>query len=213
MHAPSPYRPRAARPAASEVVSAALIAAITLALAGAAYSLADFHPSPVPVYTESSYSIYGAPSFLHVEVDSTSPSSPVELRLDGASSLSGILALTANGYAVTGGLCSSGETTFFSVLSGVGEVTVSGSGTTWIDGVEAPSSLVEAGWHEVVIADGSDCTIGLPGGALVRGPSPAVSSIPAESSSPRTFVFFVPYNSGGHAATIVFDGGTVALGF
>jgi hypothetical protein len=206
-------RPKGHHAAASEVYSAAIIVAITLALSGAAYSLADFHASPVPVYTTNSFTAYGTPSFLHILVNSTAPTTPVEFRLDGASSLSGFLTLTAAGYSFTGSLCAPGKTTFFSVSAGPGTLSVSGSGKAWIDGIEESSANVRQGWHTVALEDGSGCVVELPGGAQVSGPSPVVSPLPMESSSPRSFIFLVPYHAGGHVATIVFDGGTQVLGF
>lgn len=213
MRARSPSRPRAPRTAASEVYSAALIVAITLALSGAAYSLADFQVTPVPVYAENSFSIYGTPSFLHIQVNSSAPTHPAEFRVDNASSLSGFLAMTAGGYSTSLALCASGETTFFSVLSGSGTVTVLGSGVAWIDGMETWAASVQSGWHEVIIEDGSGCAIELPGGAQVSGPSASLSSVPMESSSSCSFVFLVPYLASGHVATMVFDGGTQVLDF
>lgn len=213
MRAPSPSRPRLVRLAVSEALSAALIVAVTLALSGAAYALADFHVSPVPVFTQNSFSIFGTPSFLHIQVNSSSPASLAEFQLDDASSASGFLALTAAGYSVTGSLCAQGAITFFSVSSGSGTISVSGSGVSWIDGVETSSETVESGWHEVVISNGSNCSISLPNGVLVDGPSPGVSTLPVLTSSDRSFTFLVPYYSSGHVATIVFDGGTQVVGF
>lgn len=213
MPALSQSRPRGPRRAASEVYSAALLVAVTLALSSVAYSLADFHVTPAPAYSSSSYSVYGSPSFLRIQVNASAPTAPAEFRVDGASSLAGFLALAAGGYSSTGDLCSPGRTTFFSVSSGAGTIAISGSGSSWIDGVEASTAVVQSGWHEVAIADGSWCAIELPGGVQVSGPSPEVSAVPMESASPQSFVFLVPYFAGGHVATIVFDGGTQVIGF
>jgi len=213
LRAPSQSRLSPARTAASEVYSAVLIVAITLALSGAAYSLASFHVNPVPVYSTSSFSVYANPSFLHIEVNSSAPTTPAELRIDNASSLEGFLALSSVGYRTTSTICSSGETTFFSVSAGPGTISVSGSGNSWIDGIEESTANVQRGWHEVVLAGGSGCMVNLPGGIQVSGPSPSSSPVPMESFSSRSFLFLVPYYSSGHVATIVFDGGTQVLGF
>jgi len=209
----SRFRPSRVRSAVSEVYSAAVVVAITLVLSGAVYSLADFHVAPVPVYSTSSFSVYANPSFLHVNVNSSAPTAPAELRIDSASSLGGFLTLTATGYSTAGAICSSGRTTFFSVSSGPGTISISGPGDSWIDGVEESSASVQSGWHEVVLVGGSGCVVNLPGGVQVSGPSPSTSSVPMESSSPRSFVFLIPYYFSGHVATIVFDGGTQVVGF
>jgi hypothetical protein len=211
--APSLSKLSSARAAASEVYSAALIVAITLALSGAVYSLSDFHVTPVPVYTTSSFSVYANPSFLHIQVNSSAPSAPAELRIDNASSLAGFLELSTAGYSTTNLICSAGETTFFSVSAGPGTISVSGSGVSWIDGIEGSSAEVQRGWHEVALSGGSGCVVTLPGGTEVSGPSPSSSPLPMESLSSRTFVFLVPFYSSGHVATIVFDGGSQVLGF
>jgi flagellin-like protein len=213
LRAPSPYRRSSTRPGASEVYSAALLVAITLALSGAVYSLADFHVTPVPAYALSSYSVYGEPSFLHIRVNSSAPTRPAEFRVDNASSVAGVIALDLRGFSVVESLCAAGLTTFFSVLSGTGIISVSGAGVSWVDGVETSTSTVQSGWHEIIIEDGSGCGVALPGGAMVRGPSPSLSTIPMESSSSASFVFIVPYFTGGHVATIVFDGGSQVLDF
>ena len=213
MRAPSPSRPRYLRPAVSEVLSATVIVAITLALSGSVYALTNFRLSPAPVFAESSFSEYGTPSFLHIQVNSSSPTSVAEVRLDGASSTSGFLVLTAAGYSATGSLCAQGETTFFSVSSGPGQISVSGSTSTWIDGVETSTETVQSGWHEIVIGGGTGCAVSLPSGEVVDGPSPGLSTLPVLTSSTRSFIFLIPYYASGHVATIVFDGGTQVLGF
>ena len=187
--------------------------AITLALSCTAYSLADFHVDPVPVYSVRSYSAYGAPSFLHIAVNSSAPTNPAEFRLDGASSLSGFLALASSGYSVAKGLCVPGETTFFSVAAGPGTISVSGASASYIDGVETSVAAVQGGWHEVVLVNGSGCVVELPGGTRVSGSSPELSTVPFMSSSSRSFLILVPYDSGGHTASLVFDGGTQVVDF
>jgi len=213
LHVPSLYRHSWRREGVSEVYSAALIVAVTLALSYTAYSLADFHVSSDPVYSVSSYTVYGTPSFLSIRVNSSAPTNAVEFRVDNASSLSGFLALTPGGYSAVGNFCSAGATTFFSVLTQTGMLAVSGSAVSWIDGIETSSAQVQQGRHEVVIAGGSDCTLDLPGGTVVSGPSPSVSTLPMESESSQSCTFLVPYNSAGHVATIVFDGGTQVVDF
>jgi len=190
-----------------------VVAAVTLATSYMVYSLVTFHVSPAPVYSESSFSIYGSPSFLHLRVNATSGTSPVEFRIDGASSLSGILRLTTSGYSNFGGLCAPGSTTFFAVLTAGGTLTVSGSGKSWIDGVAISAAQVQPGWHELIILNGSGCSVTLPGGGQATVTSSMVSSIPVESSSNRSFLFLIPYYTPGHVATIIFDGGTEVVDF
>lgn len=213
MLVPSQYRRRGLREGVSEVYSAALIVAVTLALSYTAYSLADFSVPSDPVYSVSSYTVYGSPSFLAIRVNSSAPSDVAEFRVDNVSSLSGFLALTPRGYSAVGNLCAPGATTFFSVLTQTGTLAVSGSAISWIDGIEAASAHVQQGWHEVVMASGSGCSLELPGGSVVSGPSPSVSTLPMESASSRSYTFLVPYNSAGHVAAIVFDGGTQVVDF
>lgn len=193
--------------------SAVIVAAVTLALSCAVYSLADFQVSPSPVYSVSSFSVYGSPSLLHLQVNSTARTAPAELRIDNGSSLSGILELTASGYSETSSICGPGSTTFFSVRTGSGTLSVSGAGTAWIDGRRASSALVEPGFHELIISNGAGCSVSLPGGGLVSGPSAAVSSIPVESMNQLSYLFFIPYYTGGHVVTVIFDGGTEVVGF
>jgi hypothetical protein len=195
------------------VYSAVVVASVTLAVSYAVYSLATFHASPAPVYTESSFSVYGSPSFLFVRVNASSATTPAEVRVDGSSSLSGILRLTGSGYSNIDAFCAPGSTTFFSVLTSSGQLGVTGSGRVWIDGASGPSSLVRTGWHEIVIADGSGCSVSVPGSGQVTVTSPLVSPIPKESSNSRSFRFMIPYVSPGHLVTMVFDGGTQLVDF
>ena len=213
MREPSRFRRSRSRPGASEVYSAAIVVAITLALSGAAYALADFHVAPIPVYTVRAYSLFGNPSILRIQVNSSSPSTMAEIRIDNASSLSGLLALTTKGYSTTSTVCSPAETTFFGVSSEAGTISVSGAVQSWIDGVQESSATVSPGLHELIVEGGTSCVVGLPGGVQLSGPSPAISSFPAESSSSRSFVILVPYFTGGHTATMTFSGGTSVIGF
>ena len=193
--------------------SATVVVAITLATSYALYSVAVFPISSVPVFSLSRYSIYGSPSFLHLQVNASAYAPPAEFRIDNSSSLSGILRLTASGYSYTDQLCDPTSTTFFTVHTGSGMLSVSGSGTSWIDGNSAASFPVKPGWHEVVISNGSGCIVTLPGGSLENGPSADLASIPMQSLPPRSFIFLIPYYTSGHVATIVFDGATEVVGF
>jgi hypothetical protein len=209
----SRFKHSCGRGAVSEAYSAAVVVAITLAVSYAVYSLAVFPVSPVPVYSTSSFSVYGSPSFLHLQVNSTSRTWPAEIRLDGSSSLVGLLALTASGYSNADSLCAPGKTTFFSVHTASGVLSISGSGASWIDGVNASSALVREGWHEVVISNGYGFSVTLPGGLRESGPSSTLSTLPMESVVSQSFLFLIPYEAAGHVATIVFDGGTQVIGF
>ncbi len=213
MPAPSQSRHRGGGLAVSELYSALVLVVITVAASYLVYSFARFPDTAHPVYTVSSYAIYGSPSFLHLEIRSSSPSSPLELRLDATSSSSGVLELTASGYSSTDQLCAPGATTFFAVQAGPGTLSIAGAGTSWIDGVSGPSAVVTPGWHELVVANGSDCTVTLPDGRRASYPSASLSTIPMLSLLPQSFVFLIPYRVTGHVVTVVFEGGVEVTGF
>jgi len=213
LRVPSPCRPRRRSAGLAEVYSAVVIVAITVALASLVYSGVRFSPEARPVYSFESYSVLGDPSVLHLQINSSMPSEISELRLDDASSLSGILALTPSGYVSVGELCGSGVTTFFSVNTTAGSILISGGGQAWIDGVAESGAQVSAGIHELMIADASACTIALPGGLVAAYPSPWVSTIPRIGQSELDAVVLVPYSGTGHSVTAVFGSGVEVFDF
>ena len=132
MRVPSQSRRSPVRRGLAEAYSAVLIVAVTLALSSFVFSEVRFPVSDRPVYSFNSYAVLGSPSMLHVQVNSSSPSALSELRVDDASSLSGILALEGSLYSSVKTLCATGATTFFSVNTTRGSLTVKDNGVTWI---------------------------------------------------------------------------------
>jgi hypothetical protein len=106
-----------------------------------------------------------------------------------------------------------GVTTFFSVYTGNGVLSVTADGTTFIDGVQATSSTVTGGWHELIISNASSCEIVVPGGSQVSYPSSLVSTVPLAQPTPQSFVFLIPFETTGHSVTVSFDGGVGVYGF
>ena len=213
MRVPSLSRPRRRRGGLAEVYSAVLIVAVTLAISSVVYSQLHFPVDSRPVYSFEAYSVVGAPSILHVQVNSSSQSALDELRVDGASSSSGILALMGSSYGTLGSLCGRNATTFFSVNTTQGTILVSSDGASWIDGVEERSAQVTPGVHELIISDALTCDVVLPGGETAGYPSPSVSSVPEISSAPLSFVLLVPYETSSHTVTAVFNGAIETFGF
>ena len=193
--------------------SAVAIVAITVALASAVYSQVHFGVVAGPVFSFESYSVMGVPSILHLEINSSSPSAISELRVDGASSLSGILELVPTGYSDVGSLCSPDAATFFSVNTTAGVLQVSSDGESWIDGVGGSVAQVGPGVHEIIISDASTCTITLPNGGQATYPSPSVLTIPRIGESELSTVLLIPYYTSGHEATAVFTGGIEDVDF
>lgn len=193
--------------------SAVVVVAVTLALSYAVYAQAKFPVSAQPVYTASSYVIYGSPSMFLLRVNSSAPSSVVELSLDSASSLSGVLELGGSGYGTTDSLCASGETTFFSVYSDAGILSVEDNGMTWIDGNSINALPVVQGWNEVIISNASSCTVKLPNGQALGFPSDFLSTVPLQQPLPQSFVFLIPCLTFGHTVTLAFNQGAETYAF
>lgn len=213
MHARLRSRRSIAPRAVAEVYSALVVVAVTLALSYVAYAQARFPVSAQPTYVASSYVIYGSPSMFLLRVNSSEPSSVVELSLDSASSLSGVLELRDSGYDTTDSLCSQSVTTFFSVYTGAGTLSVEDNGLTWIDGNSSDALPVLQGWHEVIISNASSCTVKLPGGQALEYPSDLLSTIPLQQPIPQSFVFIIPCSTFGHTVTLSFNEGSETYGF
>lgn len=188
--------------------------AVTLALSYVAYSAVRPPAPATPVYSVSTYSLYGSPSFLVVTLNASRPSAaPAQLMLDGASSSSGILTESARSFAWTDSLCTPSGYTFFSVNSSAGPLTVQSGSRVWIDGVAGAAANVPAGLNEVVIGPSAACSVTLPGGGEATFPSGSVSSVPFERLTAASFVAYVPYAAGGHALSLVTEGGVESVGF
>jgi len=209
----SPSRPRPTGRGLAEVYSAVAIVAITVALSSAVYSQAHFSVGTRPVFSFETYSVVGSPSILHLQVNSSSPSELSEVRLDEASSYSGVLALGPSGYSTLESLCAGGVATFFSVNTTAGALSVSSNGEAWIDGVQGTSAQVGPGLHELVISDASVCTVILPDGRSVQYPSASVSTVPRIGDSQFTTTLLVPFNNSGHSITAVFGSAIEVVDF
>jgi hypothetical protein len=161
------------------------------------------------------YTIYGNPSLLFLQLDSSGAININEFRVDAASSLSGVLYLRHEAYGVTNSLCAPGLTTFFSVFTSIaGSLAVVTNGQPWVDGNSVTSEDVAPGWHEVIIRNGSSCAIALPGGGSVSSLSGSVSTIPRITSVNSTsFVSYIPYETDMHSITFVSESGVETIGF
>ena len=190
-----------------------MLVAVTLALSYLVFSQARFPITAQPVFVVTATQRSGTPSVLRLLVNSSAASSVTEFRLDGSSSLSGVLALEGGAYTTSGSLCGTGMTTFFSVYTGDGVLSVSAGGTTSVDGTQETSSAVSQGWHELTISNSSRCEVTLPGGATLTYPSRLVSAIPFTQPTSQSFVFLIPYDAPDHEVTIAFRGGVVTYAF
>lgn len=159
--------------------------------------------------------IFGNPSLLLIQINGSASLALREFRLDSASSLDGTLALGPTGFGTVQGLCTRGMTTFFSVLApNPGSLLVETDGLAWVDGSVASSAAVGAGWHEIIIADASTCSVHLPGGTLALTSSGSASSIPTIARTNSTTIeTYIPFATNGHSLTLVTDSGVVTIGF
>jgi hypothetical protein len=200
----------------AELYSAVLIVGIVVALSYLvfAHAVVPRHLVNAMVVAQQ-YTIYGKPSLLFLQLDSSRVVNIDELRVDTASSLSGVLYLGQNGYGVIEGLCAPGLTTFFSVFAPVaGNLAVVTNGQPWVDGNRVSSETVRAGWHEVIIMNGSTCEIALPGGESLSTLAGSVSTIPMIRSINSTSIeSYAPYATNGHSITLVSEAGVETLGF
>jgi len=197
----------------AELYSALVLVAATLALSYLVFSQVKFPATAQPVYVASMTQRFGSPSVLRLLVNSSSSSSAAEFRVDDSSSVSGVLALVSGGYTASSSLCGAGITTFFSVYTGAGLLSVSVDGTASIDGIPGASETVAQGWHELMISNSSRCEVTLPGGASLGYPSSLVSTIPFTQPTPQSFAFLVPFTTSGHTITIALTGGVETYGF
>ena len=188
---------------------------VSLSLASVVYSglKRETQVSPQPVFVNAKTAIGGTPEIERVEVNASSPTSLSSLSLDGASSVTGVLAFDGSRYSTSGSLCAAGVTTFFSVLAAQqGTLQVSTNGNSWVSGTWATSVSVSAGWQEVMLQDASTCAITLPGGQVVPSQwtpsSKSVSSIPVDGSlAGLDYVFYIPDGGGSHSLLITSSGG------
>lgn len=196
-----------------EIYSGLLIVAVTLAVSYFVYAEVRFPVQREPVYSEGSYSVYGTPAFLHLQVNASASSQAAQFAIDEASSSDGVLALSQGAYVTGQSLCGEGVTTFFSVNTTAGVLSVNSTGPAWVNGVEGSSANVSAGWNEVAISNSSSCAVTLPGGQLAEYPSPEVSAMPRVGDGSISFLFLVPYETDGHTVAVTFDGAVETYAF
>ena len=204
------------RRAVAELYASVLIVGIVVALSYFVFTQAAVprHASR-PIIVTKRYVIYGDPSLFFLQLNASGEVTIDEFRVDSASSLTGVLSLGQNGYGVASGLCAPGLTTFFSVFSPTeGSLTVNTNGESWVDGSSTHSAIVSSGWHELIIVNGSNCTITLPGGASVNALSKSVSMIPIVRSLNSTrFESYIPFATSSHSVSLVSEAGVETVGF
>lgn len=211
MRVPSPSR--RSRPGVAELYGAVLLVAVTLSLGYAAYENVRLPASREPVFVYGSYTVYGYPSLMFVTVNWSAPATPEFMSIDKASTSGGILAFDGSGYRAVNQLCAPALTTFFSITTGSGTLTVSSDGKVWIDGVQESSASVTPGMHELLISGATGCSIRLPDGSTVSYPSTSVSALPISFDGGGSLRTVIPYVSVGHDLLLVFDTGEASLGF
>ncbi|MDG6898124.1 MAG: hypothetical protein JRN24_00155 [Nitrososphaerota archaeon] len=199
--------------AVAELYSALLVVAITLALSYLIFTHLHFSFTGQPVFVGSMLQEYGTPSLLRLYVNSSEQTNATEFRVDSASSLEGVLAMDGPNYTTSPALCAPGLSTFFSVYTASGMLSISTNGAASIDGARETASNVGEGWHEVIMTNASSCQIILPGGSQLAYPSALVSTIPFTVDGSRTFAFLVPFEEVGHTLTIAFRGAVQTYAF
>jgi hypothetical protein len=167
----------------------------------------------VSLFVNSETLIGGSPVIDRIVANSSSSTVLSSFSLDAASSTDGVLAFDGSGYSTSIEFCARGATTFFSVFtSQPGLVQITTDGRPWVSGSSGESIHVSPGWHEVMIAGGTSCSITLPGGKILGGPwspgSAYVSSIPVDGNLNGTsFSFYVPTEGNLHHLLITSSGG------
>jgi GTPase SAR1 family protein len=144
---------------------------------------------------------------VEVLVSSSSAGSPLAFQAGGASSQTGVLYFNGTAYGTTDKLCKTGATTFFAIHTGSGVLSTGGNGRAWIDGQWTSSLAVQPGWHEVMFAGASSCTVTEPDGQVVVYPSGTVSTVPLIGTLPSSrFELYVPTGGSAGPFLMVFDG-------
>ena len=209
------------RSAIAQYEATVILVVLSLSLASVVYSgiKRESNIQQQPVFVNVETLVGGNPPILAVTVNASASTTVTSLSLDEASSVAGVLAFDGNAFTDSTSLCSPGKTTLFSVdVSQRGTLAVSTNGVAWASGSVGTSFAVQPGWHEVMISNGSTCTITMPGGQTVSGPWTAtiavLSSLPLDGS--RTgphFAIFVAEGGGAHSLLLTSAGGldSVAL--
>lgn len=193
----------------STFVATLVLVGIVLSLSLVVYqAVSKLTPPEQEVFTNQVTRVGGTLGIVRIVVNASVPGTPLAFEAGDSSSQSGILYYNGTGYGTTSGLCLGGATTFFSVETAPGAIEASGNGRVWIDGRWTNMTQVDAGWHEIMFADASRCTLTLPDDTKVSYPNPAVSGIPVMGELPSSNIeLFVPSGSSDGPFLMVFDGG------
>ena len=203
------------RAAVAQYEATVVLVVVSLSLASVVYAGLRRGSSlqPQSVFVNVETLMAGSPSIERLVVNASSLASVSSLSLDSAGSVRGILHFDGNSYSTTASLCAAGETTFFSVLaSQAGQLQVATDGEAWVSGTWGAAASVPAGWQEVMIVDGTHCTVTLPGGQAVASQwslsSQALSSVPVLGSlAGTTFELYFPVGGGPHTVLLTTSGG------
>jgi hypothetical protein len=192
----------------STFVATLLLVSISLSLSFVVYEgVSRIAPPQQSVYTNRISQVGGSEGLVEVWVNSSSPGSPLAFEAGGASSQSGVLYFNGTAYGSTDRFCQSNATTFFSVHTGAGVLSVASNGRSWIDGRWTSSLEVRSGWHELMFADASSCSVTAPGGQEVTYPSGSVSTVPLIGALPSSqFELYVPTAGPAGPFLMVFSG-------
>lgn len=193
----------------STFVATLVLVSISLSLSYVVYEgVSRLTPAKQLVFENQINQLPGNPSLFQVTVNASSPAQPSALVVDNSSSTLGILYFDGTRYGTTSRLCYAGATTFFSVYSGSGTLQARGNGRSWIDGYWTSSLVVQPGWHEVMFANSSSCSVVDTDGLVISSPGPNVSSVPVPGSLPSASLsFYVPSDGDRHQIILVFPEG------
>jgi hypothetical protein len=203
------------RPAIAQYEATVVLVVISLSLASVVYAglRQESRLDTQQVFVNEETSIGGSPAIERVEVNSSSVGTISSFSVDGTSSTGGILAFDGSSYSTSKSLCAAGSTTFFSVLSSrPGAIEVATNGESWISGTWGSAVSVSPGWQEVMIQDGTSCSISLPDGQETSAQwSPSLvflSSIPVEGAlTGSSFTFYLPSGGSPHHLVLTSSGG------
>lgn len=193
--------------------SALLITVISLSMAYVAYSqMRAPRSAPSPVFVNNSHLLDGQPALLLVQTNASRVVNLQAIQIDGYAPR-GILSFDGTNYSTIQSLCQAGRTTFFSVFVPFqGSLRVFTDGQTWISGSWATFAAVARGWNEVVIVNGSSCSVTLPDGSSVTSQGSRVAEVPVTGQlNSSSFRFFIPWSGYGHVLLLVFQEGVDRL--
>jgi len=201
---------RPSRRGVAQYEAAVVLVAISLAMTSILYSAVKRQTlSPEAVFANSTVDLGGNPMLVRLAVNGSQSVTLTSFAADEADSVDGILYIDSVGYHYSPSLCTPSGTTFFSVLATQpGLLSVTSNGRSWISGAWTGSQLETPGWHEVMIAGASSCSITLPGGQVVTTQGPLTRSVPVEGAINGTsFVLCLPTDSSKHIFLLTTSGG------